>query len=62
MSDPRTTLDARLMQAQGLAFTMSDMSGDAMCPEAIRTAFWGLAELISQPQEALDQLNSKPDE
>ena len=62
MSDPETTLTARLMQAHGLAYSLSDMSGDALCPDAIRTAFYGLAELISQAQEAFQQLNSKPDE
>ena len=55
MSDPRTTLNARLLQAHGLAYTLSDMSGDAMCPDAIRTAFYGLAELIGQAQEAFER-------
>ena len=61
MTDPATTLNARLMQAHGLAYTLSDMSGDAMCPDAIRTAFYGLAELISQAQEAFEQLESQPE-
>ena len=52
-------LEARLMQAYGLSYTLSDMSGDAMCPEAIRTAFYGIAELISQAQDALRELNNQ---
>lgn len=59
--DAGVRLEARLMQAHGLAYTLSDMSGDAMCPEAIRTAFYGLAELISQAQGALSEMQGRPD-
>ena len=38
MSDPRTILESRLMQAHGIAFTMSDVAGDASDPETMRCA------------------------
>ena len=57
MSDPVTTLEARLMQAHGIAFSMSDISGDVCCPESMRSAWYGVAELIQQARDALQQLD-----
>ena len=52
MSDPRTILECRLMQAHGIAFTMSDVAGDASDPETMRCAWYGVAELIQQARDA----------
>ena len=60
MDNARNILEARLMQAHGLAYTLSDISGDTVCPGALRSAFYGISELLGQAEQALEAMPVQP--